>query len=66
MPTRARIQFFWNIAIMAMISVIEFERILLKVLVTTAFTPSMSLVILVMISPWLFVVKNLCDIFCRC
>ena len=66
MPTSARIQFFWNIAIMAMISVMELERMLLKVLVITDFTPSMSLVILVMISPWLLVVKNLWDMLCRC
>ena len=51
MPTRARIQFFWNIATSAIISVIELERMLLNVLVIIVLTPSMSLVILVMISP---------------
>ena len=66
MPTRARIQFFWNIAIMAIMSVMEFDSMLLKVFVTTAFTPSISLVILVMMSPWLLLVKNFWLIFCRC
>ena len=66
MPTSAKIQFFWNIAIMAIMSVMEFDSMLLKVFVTTAFTPSMSLVILVMMSPWLLLVKNFWLIFCRC
>ena len=65
-PTSAKIQFFWNIAIIAITSVIELDKILLKVFVTTALTPSMSLVILVMISPWLLLVKNFWLIFCRC
>ena len=34
-PTRARIQFFWNMAAMAMIRVIELERILVNVPVIT-------------------------------
>ena len=55
---------FSNVSVLSsIISVIELERILLKVLVMTDFTPSMSLVILVTMSPWLLVVKNLCDIF---
>ena len=51
MPIRASIQFFWNIAITAMTSVITLEIMLVKVLVTTLSTPPMSLVILVMMSP---------------
>ena len=65
-PTSARIQFFWNIAIMAITSVIEFDKMLEKVFVMTALTPSISLVILVMMSPWLLLVKNFWLIFCRC
>ena len=65
MPISARIQFFWNIAMIAIISVITLDRMLVKVLVITCCTPSMSLVMRVMISPWLLVVKKRWDIFCR-
>ena len=41
------------------------ERMLAKVPVTTDSTPEMSLVMRVMISPWLAEVKNRWDIFCR-
>ena len=37
-----------------------------NVLVMTDSTPEISLVMRVMISPWLFVVKNRCDMRCRC
>ena len=66
MPISARIQFFRNMATSATIRVMEFERMLLKVLVMTDSTPSISLVILVMTSPWLLVVKNLWDMLWRC
>ena len=66
MPSTARIQFFWNIITRATTSVIEFDRMFRNVFVITDSTPEMSLVIRVMISPWLFVVKNRCDIRCRC
>ena len=62
-PRSASIQFFWNMAASANTRVIVLERMLLKVLVITDSTPPISEVILVIISPWLFEVKNLCDIF---
>ena len=66
MPSTARIQFFWNIITSATTSVMEFERMFRNVFVITDSTPEISLVIRVMMSPWLFDVKNLCDIRCRC
>ena len=66
MPIRASIQFLRNMATIAMISVMALERMLVNVLVITCCTPSMSLVMRVMMSPWLLVVKKRCDIFCRC
>ena len=66
MPTSARIQFFWNMAITATTRVMVLDRMLVKVPVTTLSTPEISLVIRVMISPWLAEVKNRWDIFCRC
>ena len=65
MPISARTQFLRNMATMAMISVMTFERMLVKVLVITCCTPSMSLVIRVMTSPCRLVVKKRWDIFCR-
>ena len=50
-PIVARSQFFWYIAARATISVITLERMLENVLVIVIFTPSMSLVILVTMSP---------------
>ena len=64
-PTVARIQFLRYIAVIATIRVIAFERMLVNVFVITDSTPEISLVMRVMMSPWLFDVKNLCDICCR-
>ena len=47
----ASIQFFWNIAAIAKMRVMELDKILLKVFVMTDSTPSMSEVIRVMMSP---------------
>ena len=65
MPISASIQFLRNMAIMAMTRVMALDRMLENVLTMTCFTPSMSLVMRVMMSPWLLVVKNRWDIFCR-
>ena len=48
----------------AAMSVTELERMLVSVLVMIWRTPEMSLVMRVMMSPWLFVVKN--DWLMRC
>ena len=58
--------FLCIIARMAAVSVIALERMLVKVLEMTASTPSISLVMRVMISPWLPEVKNCWGIFSRC
>ena len=65
MPMVASIQFFLYMATTATIRVMLLERMLEKVPEMVDCTPAMSLVILVMISPWLFVVKNFWDILCR-
>ena len=65
-PSVASTQFFWYIAMSATISVMTLDRMLVKVLVMVFFTPSMSLVILVMISPWLLEVKKRWLMLCRC
>ena len=49
----------------ATMRVIELERMLVNVPEITVLTPSISLVMRVMISPWLLDVKNRCDMFCR-
>ena len=61
----ARSQLWLYMIIRAAASVITFLMILVKVLVMTRCTPSISLVIRVMISPWLLVVKKLWGICCR-
>ena len=50
-PTVAKIQFSLNMIIIATTKVIEFDKIEVKVLVTTLSTPEISLVIRVIISP---------------
>ena len=52
-------------AIRATTSVIELDRMLVKVPEITVLTPSMSLVMRVMISPWLLDVKKRWDMLCR-
>ena len=64
-PRVASIQFFWYIAARATMRVIELERMLASVPLTTCCTPEMSLVMRVMMSPCLWLVKNDCGIFCR-
>ena len=66
MPIRASSQFFWNMAITATIRVMVLDKMLVNVFVTTLSTPLTSLVIRVMMSPWLAEVKNRWLIFCRC
>jgi len=45
--------------------VMAFFRMLVSVLAMICCTPPMSLVMRVMMSPWLLVVKKRCDICCR-
>ena len=65
-PTVARIQFSRYMTTTATVSVMTLERMLVIVFVIVRCTPSISLVMRVMMSPWLLVVKKRCDIFCRC
>ena len=65
MPRVASSQFCRYMTTTATIRVILLERISVRVLVMTRWTPSMSLVMRVMISPWLLVVKKRWDISCR-
>ena len=64
-PSSASIQLRLNITARAAIRVMVLDRMEVNVLVITDWTPDISLVMRVMISPWLLAVKKRWLIFCR-